>query len=215
MKPILGLVVVLVLVALAAYSRSRKVVRSSENQRQSVGVGFEELAQSADGSRRFRIGFADQDEAAPVIFDFEYQPKAVPAGQVAAMVSGTLSHHSDVPPDAFLAALAEVHGVSVAMYDLPAKRKITLDVALFGEALHLGNGKQQIAGLFTSDSIGSWMVAKLFMPFASDAPPGEEAEEHSEIFLALNLKEGYGVLYPKADEYATGVLRGFNALLKP
>jgi hypothetical protein len=216
MKAFIALLIVGAIVALIAAGRtSAKRQTATGGPRESVGFAVTELSSDSAGRRRFLITFAASDEATPVSFEFEYASKPVPEGQIASVVKGSLERLSDTDPREFVSAVAEVHGIAVPTGDVTAAKRMLIELAVFGEALHLGRGKQQVAGLFTTDSVGPWIATKLFLPVASRSTKEAEEEGHSEVFLALNPKEGFGVLYPKDNDYADGVVRGFAALLKP
>jgi hypothetical protein len=72
---------------------------------------------------------------------------------------------------------------------------ITLDVAVLGERLARQAGNHVIAGEFTDDVPGPWLVTKLFLPASSSD------EEQPEVFLVIDAEGGRAEFLMKDPEY--------------
>jgi len=107
---------------------------------------------------------------------------------------GVLTACEDSRPDGLLAALASAHNASRSVRaegegGTPRVREVAFEPAMFGSTLTRGRGERILAGEFTSDRPGPWILVKIFF----------EAEG-AEIYLALNSSEGKGLFMSRYDE---------------
>jgi len=79
-------------------------------------------------------------------------------------------------------------------------QRLDITAAVLGQSLSHGPGKDVLAGEFTSQPAGDWIVLKLFL----DTPDGATTDklgEPAELFLALNPVAGRGWFLAKDPEY--------------
>ncbi len=75
--------------------------------------------------------------------------------------------------------------------------------AVLGQKLSRGPGKDAIAGEFTSDPAGGWIVTKLFL-----------GEGEGEVFLALDPEAGWGQFIMKDPAYGDDVVAELGRILQ-
>ena len=145
-------------------------------------------------TRHFELVHAADGDTAR--FRFSYEPKVPDRGSPFTISHGTIASVPGSQPGALLAALAEAHGGD-PMLAVSDRRvaQVALDVGLLGQQLQRRAGNHVIAGEFTDDDIGPWIVTKLFIPGrTADDEPGE-------IFLAMNTATGEAEFVVKDPEY--------------
>jgi hypothetical protein len=138
-------------------------------------------------------------------FAFRYNPKAPPNDSPFVITRGALSSRAGSRPATLLRALAQAHGAVPEVHTVTRVDRLEVDVALLGEHLTRGRGNHVIAGEFTDDSPGPWIVTKLFVP--------SSGEEPAEIFLALNPDERRAEFLVKDTEYWPLLARSLASVL--
>ena len=154
-------------------------------------------AQSSDSMRLFEAEYATGGTVARFAFTFRALPPA--SGDISFIKLALLSRPAS-DATTLLGALPRLHGGSLSPNK--ARRLLRLDITagLLGQSLSHGRGKDVIAGEFSTDPRGDWLVLKLFL----DTPDGATTArigEPAEMFVALNPAAGRGWFLAKDREY--------------
>jgi hypothetical protein len=99
-----------------------------------------------------------------------------------------------------LQALARLHGGQARSTSGRRLAQIDVTAAVLGQGLSHGPGTNVIAGEFTDQPKGDWLVLKLFLDTA-DGATTEKIGEPAELFVALNGVTGEGWFLVKDPEY--------------
>jgi hypothetical protein len=151
-----------------------------------------EVPSGQDSGRTFLLTYDAQE---PVNrFRFFYTPKAPSGDSPFVITRGALETDSG-SNTALLAALAAMHGGRPPAPSSTRVAHMTIDVAVLGERLARQAGEHLIAGEFTDEVPGSWLVTKLFLPAAA------EDEEQPEVFLVIDADGGRAEFLMKDPEY--------------
>ena len=153
--------------------------------------------QSPDSLRLLEAEYSAGGRVARFAFTFHALPLA--SSDISFIRVGLLSRPSS-DPSALLAALAHLHGGSLNSKKPPRLSRLDITAGVLGQSLSHGPGKDVIAGEFSTDPRGDWLVLKLFL----DTPDGATTAkigEPAEIFVALNPAAGRGWFLAKDPEY--------------
>jgi hypothetical protein len=123
-------------------------------------------------------------------FEIIMEVRAPQSSEEFAFTRGSFRASEGSKADDLLLALARAHHSSRHEKGAPRVGAVNFVTALMGRELSRGRGSDVIAGEFTSNPKGPWIVAKIFLP-----------PDDAEIFVALNPSAGMGLFVPKDDEY--------------
>ena len=183
-----GVVVAAALFAGARWRSGPGIVMPGENPDALVEFSATERP-SADASlRTWEARFVGRSGTAH--FDIVVEVRAAPAAEAFSSTRGSFRARDDSRPGDLLRALARAHHGSRRAKATGRVRAVSFEAALLGLALSRRRGPDVVAGEFTSNPPGPWIVAKIFLP-----------PEDAEIFVALNTSAGVGLFVPKDDEY--------------
>ena len=104
----------------------------------------------------------------------------------------------------FLRALAPTLGFTGAMPTPAPAGRLDASMAILGMNQSRESENAEVAGGFTSDPAGNWLVTKLFL-----------ADGEGEVFLNLNPKDGVGEFSVKDEEYGAVVVTESARVLLP
>ena len=116
----------------------------------------------------------------------------------------TLSRRAGSDCSEFLEALAPTLGFTGEMPTVGAVSKLDASVAVLGQNQSRASKNAEVAGGFTSNPVGTWLVTKLFL-----------ADGEGEVFLNLNPDDGAGEFSLKDEDYATVVVTELAKVLLP
>ena len=187
-------------------------VPSTDEPSSVVGLGVNELPSSAPGQRLFELVY---DRGAGVTqLRFSYVPKPVGADAPASFTRASLYRQPPSQAEPLLEALARAHAARRTPRPVEPLEHLDCEAALFGERLSMEKGQNVIAGAFTNDPAGSWIVLKLFIPPSSGRAAFEEDEqEPAELFLALDPVSHQAVFLAKDPEYWPALERELSRVL--
>jgi hypothetical protein len=139
-------------------------------------------------ARRWEARFAGPSGTAR--FDIDLELRAPESRAEFAFTRGSFRARDGSKAEDLLSALAQAHHVARLAARTPRVAAVSFVTAILGRELSRGRGTDVLAGEFTSNPKGPWIVAKLFLP-----------PEDAEIFVAVNPSAGVGLFVPKDDEY--------------
>jgi len=154
-------------------------------------------ARSADSLRVFEAEYLGDSTVARFAIAFRPIPKS--SGELSFLKVAVLSRPNSNSRD-LLRALARIHDSSARSTKPGRLQRLDITAAVLGQSLSHGPGKDVLAGEFTSQPAGDWIVLKLFL----DTPDGATTDklgEPAELFLALNPVAGRGWFLTKDPEY--------------
>jgi hypothetical protein len=144
-----------------------------------------------DGKTPMRVWDATYpSEFGAAHFGIAMELREVKPDEHVASTDGVLIAREDSRPDGLLSALASAHHASRSSRSLeavgrsskPRVREVPFQTAIFGTALTRGHGNRMLAGEFTSDTPGPWILVKIWLP-----------AEGADIYVALNSSAGKGL----------------------
>lgn len=209
----IGLAVVFLLLIVGSVI---KVARSSQPSPQAVATGLavkHGLAMPGDHpeaivefqivemkpARREGVSMRVWDATYPSIsgtahFEIAIELRDPMHGEQFASTRGVLTAREDSRPEALLSALARAHSASRSLRAIgaPSKtraREVELVTSILGMGVTRGPGSYVLAGEFTTDKPGPWIVVKLFLP-----------AEDAEIYVALDPSAGKGLFMTRDEE---------------
>jgi hypothetical protein len=186
------LLAVFVLLARRRGSPAPQLALPGEPLDDAVPLAVRETSLAGATERTFEAEYRGGGEVAR--FGFSFVPKPVPADGPAAFTTGRVSSRAGSHTSGLMFALAQAHGARAGKVNASRRSALDVDVGFFGDKLHRGAGAGSvIAGAFSSEPLGSWIVVKLFVPTDGDEP--------GELFLALNPEHGEGLFLVKDPEY--------------
>jgi hypothetical protein len=147
-----------------------------------------EVSTSGAGARRWAATFAGRSGTAR--FDIDMELRAPEPGDQFAFTRGSFRAREGSTAEDLVSALARAHHAVRYAKSTPRVAAVSFITAILGRELSRGSGADVLAGEFTSNPKGPWIVAKLFLP-----------PEDAEIIVALNPPAGVGLFVPKDDEY--------------
>jgi len=147
--------------------------------------------------RLFEAEYAANGAAAG--FAIAFRPPEAGASTMPVVRAAVLSRRGS-DARSLLAALARLHGGSLTRNTPRRLSRIDITAAVLGQSLSHGAGADVIAGEFSTQPAGDWLVLKLFL----DTPDGATTErigEPAELFVALNASGRRGWFLVKDPEY--------------
>jgi hypothetical protein len=107
---------------------------------------------------------------------------------------GVLTAREDSRPEGLLSALARAHRAARSLQAIGESsksraREVPFEAVVFGTALTRGRGSRILAGEFTSDRAGPWILVKIWLP-----------AEGADIYVALNPSASKGLFMSRYDE---------------
>jgi hypothetical protein len=154
-------------------------------------------APSSDSTRVFEAEYSEAGTVARFAFTFRALP---PTSSDISFIKLALLSRPGSDASALLGALARLHSGSLSKKKPPRLLRLDISAGVLGQSLSHGPGKDVIAGEFSTNPRGDWLVLKLFL----DTPDGATTDkigEPAEIFVALNPSAGRGWFLPKDPEY--------------
>jgi hypothetical protein len=183
-----GVVGVVALLARDRWGQSRGLVMPGDDLGALIPFVAVETPSGEPDVRRWEARF--RGPAGTAHFDIVLRVAAPEPGERFAFTRGSLRAREDSRADDLLAALARAHH-SVRRVKAAARvTSLNVDTAILGQALSRGRGSDVLAGEFTSNPAGPWIVVKIFFT-------GQDAE----MFIAFNPSANAGLFLPKDDEY--------------
>ena len=174
-----------------------------------VRLKAHEVATQHPDQRSFDLAFSDGSAESRV--RFSVTPKDVPADQPAAFTKAMLTRLPGSSPSPLLGALAAAHGGNIPSQTPTPIDSEAIDVAFFGAQLSVGaSARWNVAGAFTNEPPGDWLVVKLFVPGTPAVP---DADEPGELFLAVNSTTGEAMFLVKDPDYWPQLASGFGGIL--
>jgi hypothetical protein len=111
--------------------------------------------------------------------------------------TGAFYHDTNSSSSVLLADLAKMLQAKKPVPCPTTTNKLSFATAILGENASKGNGKDSLAGSFTSDPKGDWTVLKVFLP---------DGDNEGEVFLNLNSKLRKGEFTIKDPDYGDTVV---------
>jgi len=130
-------------------------------------------------------------------FQIELTLKPISTDSPFTITTGAFYREADSNASIFLAELAKALEAKKIDSSGSKTDKLIFPVAIIGINLSRGKGKDLLAGAFTSDPRGDWIVTKVFV-----AEDGE-----SEFYLHLNPVLGIGEIAIKDSEFGDNVMK--------
>jgi len=164
---------------------------------------------SADSMRFFDAEYSSGGAVARFVLTFRATP---PTSGNMPVVKAALMARPGSDARGLLASLAQLHGGSLSRETPRRLRRLDITAAVLGQFLSHGPGSNTIAGEFSEQPRGDWLVLKLFL----DTPDGATTTkigEPAEIFVALNPVAGRGWFLVKDPEYWPELNRVLAAVL--
>jgi hypothetical protein len=197
------------LVAAIVTPQLRAVMMTSLSQQpDSVEFRVKEIS-SQGATRLFEAEYAAARAVAR--FGIEFRVPGAGSGDMPVVRAAIIAHSgSDCRP--LLQALARLHSGSVAPIAPRRLQRIDITAGILGQSLSHGPGTNVIAGEFSTQPRGDWLVLKLFL----DTPDGATTAkigEPAELFVAINPVQGRGWFLVKDPEYWPELNRVLAAVL--
>ena len=182
-----------ILVAVALLARWRAtpdggLVMPGDDPTAIIESSLSEIPSGEVGVQRWHSQFAGRSGTAK--FDILMEVRDPRAGEEYAFTRGSFVAHEGSNAEELLAILARAHHGTRHPKAVARQTSASFATAILGRTLSRGRGTDVLAGEFTPNPPGRWIVAKIFLP-----------PEDAEMFVAINATDGTGLLIPKDDEY--------------
>lgn len=198
----IGLAVAAILVCGCSGAASREVPALSIDQLGPGAFRLSDLGATAGGTRYL----ASAEATPPSTCQFEVLIEKVQAMADApfSFAEASLVRRPGSDCTTFLSALARHLGVRSALPTPGPVDRLSASLAILGRNQSRSADVGEVAGTFSSIPAGHWTATKLFL-----------SDGEGEVYLNINVQEGFGEFSSKDEDYATVVVTELAKILLP
>ena len=183
-----GLIAVIAALTWGRWGASSGLVMPGDDPASIIEFSSVEMPACESNMRCWEARFAGPSGTAH--FDVLMEVREPRGDEEFAFTRGLLRSREDSRAGDLLTALARAHKGFRRLGAVARVATVPFDTAILGLTLSRGNGTDVLAGEFTSNPVGPWIVAKVFLP-----------AEGAELFIAINPSGSVGLFLSKDPEY--------------